>query len=192
MPKLYELRGVCEATKPDIICIVETWVDDSVSDNDLSISNYQLFRLDRNRHGGGIAIYIHIFFHVVILKGGPFALDFNCITVIILLMPFLSPTIISCLYFCTTLQIVNAANFSGFVEYFCNANTPMSKITVSSHTYVSPSGTASLLDVALKQCTIIPPLSTAGISLILKWKMKAATLCKSSFIVRATMKKPAE
>ena len=60
---------------------------------------------------------------------------------------------------------------------------------VSSHTYVSPSGTASLLNLALltnpeqlKQCTIIPPLSTAdhyGISLILKWKMKAATLCKS-------------
>ena len=40
-----ELRAVCVAIKPDIICIVETWLDDSMSDNDLSLSNYRLFRL---------------------------------------------------------------------------------------------------------------------------------------------------
>ena len=48
LPKVDELRAVCVATKPNIICIVETWLDDSIPDNDLS---YQLFRLDRNRHG---------------------------------------------------------------------------------------------------------------------------------------------
>ena len=55
---LYELRAVSEATMPDIICIVETWLDNDVSDDELFLSNYQLFRLDRSRHGGGIAIYV--------------------------------------------------------------------------------------------------------------------------------------
>ena len=44
---------VCEATKPDIVRIVETWLDDRVSDSELSLDNYQLFRFDCNRHGGG-------------------------------------------------------------------------------------------------------------------------------------------
>ena len=59
LPKLDELRAVCKATKPDIICIVETWLDDSISDNDISLSDYQVFRRDRNRHDGGIAVYAH-------------------------------------------------------------------------------------------------------------------------------------
>ena len=32
---------------------------DEIRDNELVISNYQLARLDRNRHGGGILIYVH-------------------------------------------------------------------------------------------------------------------------------------
>jgi len=46
LPKLDELRAVSEATRPDIICIVETWLDNSVSDNELCLFDYQLFRLD--------------------------------------------------------------------------------------------------------------------------------------------------
>ena len=60
---------------------------------------------------------------------------------------------------------------------------------VSSHTYISPTGTPSLLDLAmltnpeqLQACTTIPPLSTSdqyGVSLTLEEKIKAATSCKS-------------
>ena len=59
LPKLDELQVVCEATRPDLICIVETWLDISVLDNEIVLSGYQLFRLDRNRHGGGVAVYVH-------------------------------------------------------------------------------------------------------------------------------------
>ena len=31
---------MCEATKSDMIGIVETWLDSSVSDNELSLPNY--------------------------------------------------------------------------------------------------------------------------------------------------------
>ena len=43
--------------QPHIVCIVETWLSSDISDSD------QLFRLDRNRHGGGMGMYV-IFFLV--------------------------------------------------------------------------------------------------------------------------------
>ena len=108
---------------------------------------------------------------------------------------------------CTTLQIVNPADFSSFLLIgdfnvkFCNTDhflfSHVQDImlsfsltqVVSSHTYISPSGTPSLLDLAmltnteqLQAGTTIPPLSTSdqyGVSLTLEGKIKAATSCKS-------------
>ena len=65
LPKTDELRAVCVTSKPDIICIVEIWLDNNISDNELAMQDYQLFRLDRNRHGGGIALYVHLAFTLV-------------------------------------------------------------------------------------------------------------------------------
>ena len=58
-----------------------------------------------------------------------------------------------------------------------------------SYTHISPTGTKSLIDLALlwntehlQHCTTIPPLSTSdhlGISLVLTWKARAANPCKS-------------
>ena len=42
----------------DIICISETMLDDTVQDNEVSLNGYEIIRKDRNRNGGGIAIYI--------------------------------------------------------------------------------------------------------------------------------------
>ena len=67
---------LCEATKPDIVCIVETWLDDRVSDSELSLDNYQPFRFDRNRHGSGVAIYVCNFLSCnIIVQGGPHKLE---------------------------------------------------------------------------------------------------------------------
>jgi hypothetical protein len=44
--------------KSDILCISETWLDRTVTDCELDIPNYTLFRNDRNRRGGGVAIYV--------------------------------------------------------------------------------------------------------------------------------------
>ena len=59
MPKLDELRGLTETESPDVICIVETWLSSDVSDNELVISDYQILRRDRDRHGGGVMMYVH-------------------------------------------------------------------------------------------------------------------------------------
>ena len=44
---------------PDVICVSETWLSADILDSEIYLPNYQLFRLDRNRRGGGVAMYIH-------------------------------------------------------------------------------------------------------------------------------------
>ena len=58
LPKLDDLCLLCADSKPHVVCIVETWLEESVFDNELTVSNYFLLRLDRNRHGGGVLLYI--------------------------------------------------------------------------------------------------------------------------------------
>ena len=57
-PKIDELIAPCSANTPDIVCLVETWLSGDVLDREVSIPNYTIVRLDRNRHGGGVAMYI--------------------------------------------------------------------------------------------------------------------------------------
>ena len=59
LPKLACLRAEAVANNPSIICIVETWLSENISDSEISIENYQIVRLNRNRHGGGVLVYIH-------------------------------------------------------------------------------------------------------------------------------------
>ena len=40
---------------PDVVCLVETWLCSDILDTEISIPNYSIVRLDRNRHGGGVA-----------------------------------------------------------------------------------------------------------------------------------------
>ena len=44
--------------KIDIISINETKLDDTIRDEQVAIEGFSLLRLDRNRHGGGVAFYI--------------------------------------------------------------------------------------------------------------------------------------
>ena len=48
-----------ELSKFDILTVSETWLDQTISNVDLKLPSYQPpIRLDRKRHGGGVAIYI--------------------------------------------------------------------------------------------------------------------------------------
>ena len=47
------------ANKPfDILTISETNLDSTITDSEVSIQSFCLERLDRNRRGGGVAVYI--------------------------------------------------------------------------------------------------------------------------------------
>ena len=53
------LRTVlCTMNMTDFVCLVESWLCMDILDMEISIPNYSIVRLDRNRHGGGVAMYI--------------------------------------------------------------------------------------------------------------------------------------
>ena len=81
LPKLDELCAVTEAETPDIICIVETWLSIEISDNELAINSYQILRLDRDRHGGGVIMYVHSLLCPKILLAGPKNLELLIISI---------------------------------------------------------------------------------------------------------------
>ena len=57
IPKLDELCLLVETHQPDIVCIIETWLDHNISDNEIHLPGFQLYWLDRNRGGGGVFMY---------------------------------------------------------------------------------------------------------------------------------------
>ena len=43
-----------------VICLCETWLDETVSDGEVAIPGYRLFRRDRKEKlGGGVCIFVH-------------------------------------------------------------------------------------------------------------------------------------
>ena len=57
-PKLDEIKLLISRQKFDILCLCETFLNNSFSDTELSIEHYDIFRLDRECHGGGLLIYV--------------------------------------------------------------------------------------------------------------------------------------
>ena len=94
--KLDEIhKTLCIDEKFDVICITETWLDETITDLDVCLQDYQIFRKDRNRHGGGVAIYAHDSLPVKILPN----LDVEEIEGISIEVKLNSKsTIISCIY----------------------------------------------------------------------------------------------
>ena len=68
LPKLDYLRLLASAQNPHIIAVTETWPDSTISDKELMVPGYQITRGDRDRHGGGIALYVqdHLRFDVTL------------------------------------------------------------------------------------------------------------------------------
>lgn len=58
LPKISELRLFAASTKVSIISITETWLDNSISDDEIAIPGFLIARRDRNRNGGGVCTYI--------------------------------------------------------------------------------------------------------------------------------------
>ena len=68
MPKLDDIRAVSVAESPDIICVVETWLSNSISDYEIILPGYQCVRCDRDRHGGGVLnLFWHLTYSVLML-----------------------------------------------------------------------------------------------------------------------------
>ena len=81
IPRLGELRVICELQKPDIVCITEMWLCEEVGLLECSIHGYHCLRCDRHRHGGGVALFISNHLHSHIILCGPHQLKLLLVSV---------------------------------------------------------------------------------------------------------------
>lgn len=59
LPKLDEIRTtLAEVKRPVILGVSETWLDSSVSDGEVAIQPFTLYRRDRGNRGGGVLVYV--------------------------------------------------------------------------------------------------------------------------------------
>ena len=123
LPKFDELATLCELHQPGIVCIVETWLSPEVTDSEISINSYQVVRLDRNRHGGGILMYVHDNLSYKIIAKGPDALEFLMLSIynkcnkLCIGLFYRPPNSLVDVFdnFCTTLEYLDTSRFSNFI-----------------------------------------------------------------------------
>ena len=59
LSKLDFIKIMLSESKFDIFAISESKLDASIHDNEIKIDGYDFYRLDRNRHGGGVLFYVN-------------------------------------------------------------------------------------------------------------------------------------
>ena len=80
-PKFDELCAQCDIEKPDVICLTETWLCADIIESECTIPGYKYIRCDRNRHGGGVAVYISENLEFQVIMCGPSGLEFLLVSV---------------------------------------------------------------------------------------------------------------
>jgi hypothetical protein len=58
LPKIDEVSMLALNNNLDIFGINETWLDSTIPDSAVNIPGYKIYRKDRNRQGGGVALYV--------------------------------------------------------------------------------------------------------------------------------------
>ena len=67
---------ITKENKFDVIALTETHIDANIDSSLITIENYDLFRKDRNRSGGGVALYVKsIFFPKLLLERNKFNIE---------------------------------------------------------------------------------------------------------------------
>ncbi len=56
--KVDQLRVILDGSPIDVLAVSETWLDDAIMDHEMNIEGYSFYRNDRNRNGGGVALYV--------------------------------------------------------------------------------------------------------------------------------------
>ena len=93
--KIDEIRDLVINFKPHVICFSETKLDSTVTNTEISIDGYTNICHDRNRHGGGVAIFISNAIHYN--ERTDFSKDFENIFIDILL-PKTAPILFGVVY----------------------------------------------------------------------------------------------
>ena len=76
-----ELCAQCDVEKPDVVCITETWLGEDIVEVECTIPGYKCTRLDRNRHGSGLALFISNKLEFQVTLYGPRGLEFLIVSI---------------------------------------------------------------------------------------------------------------
>ena len=55
---LDDVQCLVTLQRPDIVAVCESWLSPSIIDAEVSLTGYSLYRSDRSRSGGGVAVYV--------------------------------------------------------------------------------------------------------------------------------------
>ena len=94
--KIDQLRFMVFSLKPDVISINETRLSTNITDDEISIENYDIYCCDRNRNGGGVCLYVKSCFNSL-LRTDLMSNDLEIIWIQINL-PSFKPFLVSSLY----------------------------------------------------------------------------------------------
>lgn len=59
-PKVDQIQHIIQNHDFDIFGVNKTWLDESVTSAELTMDGYDIVRKDRNRHGGGVCVYVYV------------------------------------------------------------------------------------------------------------------------------------
>ena len=105
-PKFDEVRVIAACENPDVIALCETWLTQTVADEEVSISGYTLIRQDRTdgRRGGGVCAYVrcNLQFEIIAFPRQLSFLECLCVYFktndIIMIVIYVPPNLKSCQY----------------------------------------------------------------------------------------------
>ena len=176
LPKIDFLRLEAASYHPHIICLTETWLSSSMPDSEIAITGFKVYRLDRNRQGGGVLIYVSNNLQSQLLKVDTFNLELIWIKIVadslslklgVFYRPPSSPVgsidSLEC-----SLEDINPIDFNNVVlvgdfniNFSYGSSSPLkSRLhqlmykfnlmqVVNQATHISPNGKSSLIDLAL-------------------------------------------
>ena len=58
LPKMSEIKKLAKDSSASVLAVCETWLDGSIGDGEIQVEGYSILRKDRDRHGGGVLLYI--------------------------------------------------------------------------------------------------------------------------------------
>ena len=123
LPKLDDMLATVSILNPHIICVVETWLSSEVKNNEIDVPGFQLYRHDRNHHGGGVLIYVSAMFFVSVFPSPVpplelLTLSIQCVSFKVHLSLFYRSPSSNALIFDTLfnyLESINAGQLSNFI-----------------------------------------------------------------------------
>jgi exonuclease III len=123
--KLDYLRHICcQTATPEMICLTETKLSNKIEDSEIYIDGYCVHRRDRNRQGGGVAIYYRDDLNAVPLDLASMqcaAVEFAAIKV----SSRLKTIIFACFYRPPSSKAEWIPKFNESIEYLQSLNLPL-------------------------------------------------------------------